>query len=93
MKNIDVVHTLLNTLKEKGYDHATEELITFVTDRPGHDWRYAIDCSKIENELGWEPKETFESGMAKTVQWYLDNTKWIDEIESGEYRGERLGQA
>jgi dTDP-glucose 4,6-dehydratase len=91
MKNIDVVHTLLNTLKEKGYDHATPDLITFVKDRPGHDWRYAIDCSKIETELGWKPLETFETGMAKTVQWYLDNTEWIAEIESGKYRGERLG--
>jgi dTDP-glucose 4,6-dehydratase len=66
-------------------------LITFVTDRPGHDQRYAIDASKIRRELGWEPAETFESGLRKTVQWYLSNRPWWERIRSGVYRGERLG--
>ena len=61
-------------------------LITFVTDRPGHDRRYAIDASKIERELGWKPAETFETGIRKTVQWYLENTDWVDNVQSGAYR-------
>jgi dTDP-glucose 4,6-dehydratase len=68
------------------------ELITFVQDRPGHDLRYAIDCSKIERELGWRPAETFDTGLRKTVQWYLDNRGWWQAIRSGKYRGERLGR-
>jgi dTDP-glucose 4,6-dehydratase len=68
-----------------------QDLITFVTDRPGHDMRYAIDPTKIRDELGWEPKEDFESGFRKTVQWYLDNREWTDRILSGEYQLERLG--
>jgi len=60
-------------------------LITFIKDRPGHDFRYAIDCSKLENELGWVPEETFESGLRKTIQWYLDNKAWIERVKSGEY--------
>jgi len=68
-----------------------ESLITFVTDRPGHDMRYAIDPTKIRDELGWEPKEDFESGFRKTVQWYLDNTDWWQRILSGDYQLERLG--
>ena len=67
------------------------ELIAFVTDRPGHDLRYAIDCAKIERELGWRPRETFETGLRKTVRWYLDNRAWWGDIRSGRYRGERLG--
>ncbi|MFO1152013.1 MAG: dTDP-glucose 4,6-dehydratase [Alsobacter sp.] len=66
-------------------------LITYVTDRPGHDLRYAIDASKIKRELGWEPQETFESGLRKTVEWYLANRSWWERIRSGVYRGERLG--
>jgi dTDP-glucose 4,6-dehydratase len=66
-------------------------LIRFVEDRPGHDLRYAIDCSKIERELGWTPLETFETGLRKTVRWYLENRKWWEDIRSGRYRGERLG--
>jgi len=66
-------------------------LITFVTDRPGHDHRYAIDASKIEKELGWTPAETFETGLRKTVQWYLDNKTWWKKVQDGSYRGERLG--
>jgi dTDP-glucose 4,6-dehydratase len=72
---------------------ACEEQITFVTDRPGHDLRYAIDPTKIRDELGWEPKEDFESGFRKTVQWYLENLEWTDRILSGDYKLERLGGA
>ncbi|WP_447893722.1 dTDP-glucose 4,6-dehydratase [Vreelandella sp. GE22] len=68
-----------------------KELITFVTDRPGHDLRYAIDASKIERELGWVPQETFETGLRKTVQWYLDNETWWKRVQDGSYQGERLG--
>jgi len=67
------------------------ELITFVTDRPGHDRRYAIDASKIANALDWTPDETFESGLAKTVDWFLSNRAWWQRVRSGAYRGERLG--
>ncbi len=63
-----------------------EELISYVKDRPGHDRRYAIDARKIERELGWRPAESFESGIDKTVRWYLRNTAWIDSVRSGEYR-------
>ncbi len=68
-----------------------EELIAFVADRPGHDLRYAIDPGKIAAELGWRPRETFETGLRKTVAWYLDNRDWWERIRSGVYRGERLG--
>ena len=68
-----------------------ERLITFVTDRPGHDHRYAIDCAKIERELGWRPETPFEKGLEQTVRWYLDNREWWQRIHSGAYRGERLG--
>ena len=68
-----------------------QDLITFVTDRPGHDMRYAIDPTKIRDELGWEPKEDFKSGFRKTVQWYLENPEWTDRILSGDYKLERLG--
>ena len=70
-----------------------ERLITFVTDRPGHDMRYAIDPTKIRDELGWEPKEDFASGFRKTVKWYLDNREWTDRILSGDYQLDRLGKA
>jgi dTDP-glucose 4,6-dehydratase len=93
-KNIDVVHTICDILDElrPGPSGSYRKLITFVDDRPGHDLRYAIDCSKIERELGWRPQETFESGLRKTVQWYLDNPAWWQAIRSGKYRGERLGR-
>jgi len=68
-----------------------EELITYVQDRPGHDLRYAIDASKIERELGWVPQETFESGLRKTVQWYMDNLDWCGRVQDGSYQGQRLG--
>jgi dTDP-glucose 4,6-dehydratase len=66
-------------------------LVRFVADRPGHDLRYAIDASKIRRELGWVPRETFESGLAKTVRWYVENEWWWSRVQSGGYRGERLG--
>jgi len=68
-----------------------DELIRFVKDRPGHDLRYAIDASKIERELGWVPQETFETGLRKTVQWYLDNLDWCRRVQDGSYQRERLG--
>ncbi len=67
------------------------ELITFVADRPGHDARYAMDIGKITSELGWRPGETFESGLRKTVAWYLENRSWWKDIRCGRYAGERLG--
>lgn len=92
--NLEVVRCLIDTLREliptSGIQSA-EELITFVTDRPGHDQRYAIDPTRIKSELGWLPKETFESGIRKTVAWYLENQDWVKAIEDSSYRGERLG--
>lgn len=67
------------------------DLITFVKDRPGHDMRYAIDAGKIEQELGWRPQETFESGIRKTVLWYLNNESWWRRVQDGSYTGERFG--
>ena len=67
------------------------ELITYVEDRPGHDLRYAIDSQKIKNELGWEPTENFDSGIIKTVNWYLNNRQWTDNVQNGNYQLERLG--
>jgi dTDP-glucose 4,6-dehydratase len=94
MKNIDVVTTICDILDElkPSAGGSYRNLITFVADRPGHDLRYAIDCSKIECELGWRPQETFETGLRKTVRWYLDNPAWWQAIRSGKYRGERLGR-
>lgn len=86
-RNIDVVHLLCGILDELRPGHAPHDrLITFVTDRPGHDRRYAIDASKIERELCWRPRESFESGLRKTVQWYLDHEEWVKGVTSGEYR-------
>jgi dTDP-glucose 4,6-dehydratase len=85
--NIDIVKTicaLLDELRPAAMPHAS--LITYVKDRPGHDRRYAINASKIEAELGWRPAETFETGIRKTVQWYLDHRGWVEEVVSGEYR-------
>jgi dTDP-glucose 4,6-dehydratase len=93
-RNIDVVRAICALVDEMSPDAAIgrrEDLITYVTDRPGHDLRYAIDARKIERELGWRPAETFESGLAKTVRWYLDNRTWWERVRSGGYRGERLG--
>ncbi|NNE93561.1 MAG: dTDP-glucose 4,6-dehydratase [Verrucomicrobiales bacterium] len=94
MKNIDVVRHIIeivNDLLPDGETRNADDLITFVTDRPGHDHRYAIDCSKIEAELGWEPQENFESGLRQTIEWYFENDEWIKSIEEGTYQGERLG--
>jgi len=92
--NLDVVKTicaLMDELAPSANIGRREDLITYVADRPGHDMRYAIDASKVATELGWEPRETFESGLRKTVEWYLDNRTWWERIRSGVYRGERLG--
>ncbi len=87
-KNIDLVRTLCQLMDEElGRDKgSSEELITFVKDRAGHDLRYAIDATKIKNELGWEPQETVDSGMRKTVQWYLQNEQWLTDVTSGDYK-------
>lgn len=96
-QNIEVVRTLCSLLEELAPVKPAgvqryEELITYVTDRPGHDLRYAIDASKIEAELGWKPQETFESGLRKTVEWYLTNKHWWQSVLDGSYKMERLGQ-
>ena len=91
-QNIDVVHTLCDILQELRPQTASyRDLITTVKDRPGHDRRYAIDASKIEAELGWTPEETFESGIRKTVQWYLNNLDWCQRVQDGSYQRQRLG--
>jgi dTDP-glucose 4,6-dehydratase len=87
--NIDVVKTIcqiLDELKPRPDKKSYAEQITFVKDRPGHDRRYAIDASKLNRELGWKPKETFDTGIRKTVQWYLDNPVWVEGVVSGSYR-------
>jgi dTDP-glucose 4,6-dehydratase len=87
--NLDIVHTvcaLLDELRPRPDGKSYREQIAFVTDRPGHDRRYAIDARKIERELGWKPVETFETGIRKTVQWYLDNQGWVSNVQSGTYR-------
>jgi dTDP-glucose 4,6-dehydratase len=92
--NLEVVRTicsLLDALVPESPHAPHESLIAFVEDRPGHDRRYAIDAGKIERELGWKPQETFESGVEKTVRWYLENRAWCERVLSGSYRGERLG--
>nr|WP_163503662.1 dTDP-glucose 4,6-dehydratase [Halomonas socia] len=94
-RNIDVVHTLCALLDElaPSVHSPYHSLITYVPDRPGHDLRYAIDASKIERELGWTPAETFESGIRKTVAWYLKNLEWCRRVQDGSYQRERLGIA
>tara|TARA_R110000868_G_scaffold29049_2_gene108029 strand:+ start:15572 stop:16636 length:1065 start_codon:yes stop_codon:yes gene_type:complete len=92
--NLEVVTAICSILDDvrprpDGKSYSTQ--ITFVPDRPGHDRRYAIDAGKLERELGWKPQETFESGLRKTVEWYLGNAAWCGDIKSGRYRGERLG--
>jgi dTDP-glucose 4,6-dehydratase len=87
--NLEVVHTLcdlLDELKPREDGKSYREQITFVKDRPGHDQRYAIDATKISKELGWKPEETFETGIRKTVQWYLDHQEWVAHVQSGEYQ-------
>ncbi len=91
-QNIEVVKTICSVLDEiKPKSASYAEQITYVADRPGHDMRYAIDASKIERELGWKPEETFESGIRKTIEWYLANEKWWKAVQDGSYQGERLG--
>lgn len=94
--NLEVVHTICDLLSEYGPDKPSgvtdyKDLITYVKDRPGHDVRYAIDASKIQDELGWVPEETFESGMIKTICWYLDNKPWWQRVLNGDYKLDRLG--
>lgn len=97
-RNIEVVRTLCSLLEELAADQKPagvvryEDLITFVKDRPGHDVRYAIDASKIERELGWKPEETFETGLRKTVAWYLNNSEWWQRVLNGDYQLGRLGE-
>jgi dTDP-glucose 4,6-dehydratase len=92
-RNIDVVETICDILDEvrPGTAGSHRRLIRFVDDRPGHDFRYAIDASKLRRELSWSPRETFESGLRRTVEWYLANQEWCERAQSGAYRGERLG--
>jgi dTDP-glucose 4,6-dehydratase len=92
--NLDVVHAICDLLDELAPDAKIgrrRSLIKFVADRPGHDKRYAIDATKIKRELGFSPRETFESGLKKTVQWYLDNQPWVKRVLDGSYKLERLG--
>lgn len=94
--NLSIVHTLCDILDEKRPrqdGRSYREQITYVKDRPGHDMRYAIDASKIQRELGWVPAETFETGIIKTVEWYLNNQEWCQRVTDGSYRRERLGTA
>lgn len=100
-QNIEVVHTICDLLEELvpsnvhsiagGNQSGFKGLVTYVQDRPGHDIRYAIDASKIEKELGWAPQESFESGIRKTVKWYLENNEWVTHVQDGSYQRERLG--
>ena len=94
-ENITIVKTLCALLDERrppADGKPRESLITFVKDRPGHDRRYAIDAGKIERELGWTPQESFDSGMTRTVDWYLDNQNWVERVLDGSYRMQRLGE-
>ena len=94
IRNIDIVKSIcfiLDELRPRSNGDPYKNLITYVKDRPGHDYRYAIDASKIKNDLGWKPKETFETGIRKTIKWYLDNEVWWKRIQNGTYNQERLG--
>jgi len=91
-KNIDVVQEIcqiLDELKPTTYSYST--LISYVADRPGHDLRYAIDSTKIQKDLNWKPRETFETGLRKTVKWFLNNEPWWKNVLSGDYRMTRIG--
>jgi len=91
-QNIEVIYALCDILDEvRPAKKSYREQITYVEDRPGHDMRYAIDASKIERELGWKPEETFETGLKKTVEWYLNNEAWCQHVQDGSYQRERLG--
>ena len=94
-KNIDVVNaicTLLDARRPRADGQPRASQVTYVKDRPGHDRRYAIDASKLKRELGWKPMVGFEEGMARTVNWYLDNESWVGRVLDGSYRMERMGQ-
>ncbi|MDD4148229.1 MAG: GDP-mannose 4,6-dehydratase, partial [Candidatus Cloacimonetes bacterium] len=94
MKNIDIVHIICDLLDELAPSDTLKsykELISYVQDRPGHDLRYAIDAGKIERELGWKPRETFKTGIRKTVTWYLQNQDWWKHIQDKSYQQQRLG--
>ena len=91
-QNIEVVQTICDIMQElRPQESSYRDLITFVKDRPGHDMRYAIDASKIQKELGWAPQETFETGIRKTVMWYLEHQAWCQRVQDGSYKRERLG--
>lgn len=95
MQNIQVVHELISAVSSHlpaDQRRSAQEIITYVKDRPGHDRRYAINCDKIQRELGWSPKETFASGLAKTVAWYVSHPQWVENIAKGTYQGQRLGK-
>ncbi|MBO67839.1 MAG: dTDP-glucose 4,6-dehydratase [Acidiferrobacteraceae bacterium] len=92
--NLDVVQSVcrrLDAIRPRTNGHSYSELISFVSDRPGHDFRYAIDCTKLQNELGWNPTQSFESGLENTVVWYLDNQHWVKSVLANKYGGQRLG--
>ena len=97
--NIEIVNTvcaLLDQLSPRADAQSYTTQITYVKDRPGHDRRYAIDATKIHRELGWKPAETFDTGIRKTVEWYLSNTEWVQQVQSGDYRnwiGKQYGAA
>ena len=90
-QNIDLIHVLCQIMDKKlnRPEGTTAKLITYVTDRPGHDLRYAIDATKVNQELGWKPSVTFEQGLEATIDWYLDHSEWLERIESGDYRVEK----
>jgi len=95
-RNIDVVYAICDTLEKMAPNKPNgvvyyRDLITFVADRPGHDVRYAIDASKIQRDLAWVPNESFETGLEKTIQWYLEHALWWERVKDGSYQGERLG--
>jgi dTDP-glucose 4,6-dehydratase len=93
-QNLEVVHIICDILQElRPKDTGYRNLIINVADRPGHDMRYAIDATKIQKELGWAPEETFETGIRKTVKWYLNNLNWCRRVQDGSYQRERLGVA
>jgi dTDP-glucose 4,6-dehydratase len=92
--NLDIVHTICDRLDQlRPAADARRALVRFVTDRPGHDRRYAIDATRLREDLGWSPRFDFSNGLERTIAWYLENTEWLDRIASGQYRGERLGAA
>ena len=95
-ENITVVQaicSILDTLRPRADGVARIEQVSYVKDRPGHDRRYAIDSSKLQAETGWRPLESFESGLEKTIRWYLEHQAWVQAVQDGSYRGERLGAA